>query len=310
MTLFLKFLTLLRFCVFKAPVNFGIFLIMDLLNKLFPMLVFLVLIRGMGEIVALDGKEVSSQSINSQTILAGIAVLILLQPIVKIVSEISNKHLIAVLLEQRLKGVLEKRYLGMSTTDRLRPFKVPSNLIADTERLLAATVNIAPTATLIGICIIALTIFLSPFFVISVVAAIVLGLFARLLTNGKRQSSDFRRVDALRKKRWIERLQKKIAKKTKNTFANAAEVEGYYFNPRMKAYWHADVIINNIPFISAALALLLLISHFAMFIQTTSHEDIVNLLSFVVIIRFFVNFLRFGNIQFIRLSEELARCKV
>ena len=75
----------------------------------------------------------------------------------------------------------------------------------------------------------------------------------------------------------------------------------------MKGLWRAGILINNIPFAISAVALLVLIFQFSMLIQTTQRDELVNILSFVIVIRFFVNFLRQGYIQFIRFTDELDR---
>lgn len=307
MTIFSKFLTIAKYCAYREPVRFGSFVALDLLNKLFPMIVFLVLLRGIGEIASPDLAGAGIKSSKVRIILLAISVLILLQPAVKIACEISYKNLIAVLLEQYLKDIINRRYAALSTSYRLRPAEIGSNLITDSEKLFDAVANIAPTAVLITLCIIALTLFLSPFFAVSIFGIILLSLGIRKLSARNRKSQVFRRIDVLRKKRWLNRLNKKIGKKTSKTFARADKVEGYYFNPKMKSLWRAGILMNNIPFAIGAVALLLLILQFSMLIQTAQRDEFINILSFVIVIRFFVNFLRQGYIQFIRFTDELDR---
>ena len=75
----------------------------------------------------------------------------------------------------------------------------------------------------------------------------------------------------------------------------------------MKGLWRAGIFINNIPFGISSVALLVLIFQFSMLIQTTQRDEFINILSFVIVIRFFLNFLRQGYIQFIRFTDELDR---
>ena len=232
-----KLFMLAKYCISREPLRFGSFVVLDLLNKLFPMIVFLVLLRGIGEIASPDLAGAGMKSAEVQVIMLVISVLILLQPAVKIACEISHKNLIAVLLEQYLKDIIDIRHAALSTSDRLRPAEIGSGLITDSEKLFDAVANITPTAVLITLSIIALTLFLSPLFAISIFCIILLSMGIQRFSARNRKSQVFRRIDVSRKKRWLNRLKEKISKKTSKAFARADKVEGYYFNSKMKGLW-------------------------------------------------------------------------
>ena len=230
------------------------------------MIVFLVLLRGIGEIASPDLAGAGMKSAEVQVIMLVISVLILLQPAVKIACEISHKNLIAVLLEQYLKDIIDRRHATLSTSDRLRPAEIGSGLITDSEKLFDAVANITPTAVLITLSIIALTLFLSPLFAISIFCIILPSMGIQRFSARNRKSQVFRRIDVSRKKRWLNRLKEKNQQKI---VARADKVEGYYFNSKMKGLWRAGIFINNIPFAISSVALLVLIFQFSMLIQTT-----------------------------------------
>ena len=309
--LLLPVLVLVRFIISNAFYRTLFYVVFDLLNKVFPMLVFILLIRGVAFLISFDIEKQHESSLTPTIVLFGICILILLQPTVKVFSELLHRKLIVSLIERYVTVVFEKRYQEYQTPKRLKPDLLKPTSIDDYQKLIDSVIVLLPTAALIIICTLVLSVFLSAAFGITVLLAIIFAFIVQSFSNGmKGDDKRVRNLDARKKQKWIMKINAKVATKTKREFSKHRNVEAYFNNPKWNRIVMTSTFNDNIPFVLAAVILTALVLQFAFFAQQAAHETTVNLLSFIVVIRFFVNYLRLGYIQTTRMKSELERQRV
>lgn len=304
-------LVLVRFIISSAFYRTLFYVVFDLLNKVFPMLVFILLIRGVAFLISFDIEKQHESSLTPTIVLSGICILILLQPTVKIFSELLHRSLTVSLIERYVTVLFEKRYHEYQTPKRLKPDLLKPTSIDDYQKLIDSVIVLLPTAALIIICTLVLSVFLSVAFSITVLLAIIFAFIVQSFSNGMKGGDKRVRVlDARKKQKWIMKINAKVATKTKREFSKHENVEAYVNNPKWNRIVMTSTFNDNIPFVLAAVILIALVLQFAFFAQQAADETTVNLLSFIVVIRFFVNYLRLGYIQTARMKSELERQRV
>ena len=309
--LLLPLLLLVRFIISNAFYRTLFYVVFDLLNKIFPMLVFILLIRGVAFLISFEIEKQHGSSLTPTIVLSGICILILLQPTVKIFSELLHRNLIVSLMEKYVTVLFVKRYHEYTTSKRLKPVLLKPTSIDDCQKLIDSVIVLIPTAALILLCTLVLSLFLSAAFGITVFLAIIFALFVQSFSSGKKvDDKRVRVIDARRKQKWILKINAKVAAKTKREFSKHENVETYFNNPKWNRRVMTTIFNDNIPFILAAVILIALVLQFSFFAQQAVDTETVNLLSFIVVIRFFVNYLRLGYIQLTRMKSELERQRV
>jgi hypothetical protein len=306
-----KYKILALFSLQKFSWSFVGYIFVDFLNKFFPMIVFIVLMRAVAFLVSgmehfrLPGTSVD---LDTPSLMGIVLILICLQPLVKVISEIIFENLVANAMRSFASASIQKRKAQLVTHERLKIPKAMDTLALDrAEATFRGFFMLIPSVTIIAICILVLSLALTPMLLFSCLLIFLAFTLANKLVLSKMPEDAVKRVQVATRRKWARLLTQKLSAKTVRQFDQIEDAEGFLKRSLGQKLSYIPVFKRNIPFVFGAIIILALVSHLSWLIATYPQEDLVNVVVLVIIIRFLANFFRTAYLQSHSLAKYLKR---